>query len=165
MRIIIITVVSFCLLLATRCTNHARAKQNAVTSKPHWLSVNNPAGDRLYIDSVPASAAITTLGAGDANTSFRCFVVGFEKKKIAQDDKEKKAWQYFLQYQMPQQWAALVDGDSLSTVYYEPRVKVQEQRDECLLVFEVPKSRPISAFVFRDSIYAWGTTNISTYQN
>jgi hypothetical protein len=144
-------------VLISACGHKKQAIIKKVEQEQHWAAVSSTGIGSMYLDKVPAKAVMQDMGSGDANTVFLSYKVGFLDSSHngihGKADLEKGK---YYQYNMYRDWVALVDGDSVQPVFYQPMVKRQQLREEGILVFEIPKDKQIDTLVYTDSFGPWG---------
>ena len=143
--------------------NSARSN---IVAEMHQAQIQKEGIGMMYVDKISCSSVIRSEdGAG--NTSFRCFRVGFiDSLAVAKatDKKSLDAGKYYL-YDMQKDWVALVNGDSSMPVFYQPRQRLENHRNEGILVFEAPRDKEPDTLVYADSYSSWGTQRIIINSN
>lgn len=142
-------------LLISACGN--RKETIVKNEEHHWAAISAAGVGSMYLDKIPANAVVHDTDPGKANTVFVSYRVGFIDSLHpgipGKSDLEKGK---YYQYSMYRDWVALIDGDSLQPVFYQPMVKRQKQQEEGILVFEIPKNKQIDTLVYNDSFGPWG---------
>ncbi len=123
----------------------------------HLIEIRQPGIGMIGIDKVPNNAVIqTTSTDSDSGTSFFSYAVSFQDSVLILDkDKQLDLGKYY-QYEMHKDWIALVNGDSIRPVFYQPGVKRSLQTNEAIIVFEVAPGCEPDTLLFMDSYGAWG---------
>ena len=134
------------------------AAKDKQESERHGSSIHKAGSGMIYADSSDCNRVMKITDSGDGTTEFKCFRIGFIDSLAlgkATDKKDLEAGTYF-QYKVDKDWKLLVNGDSLSTVFFEPLVKKEGHRTEGILVFEVPVHSIADTLVYHDSFGSWG---------
>jgi hypothetical protein len=142
-------------IIGTGCNS----KGQSVPQEMHQAQIQKEGAGMIYVDKISCSSVMRNEDSVGSNTSFRCFRVGFiDSLTIAKatDKKSLDAGKYY-QYDMQKDWVALVNGDSLRPVFYQPRQRMENHRYEGILVFEVPRDKEPDTLVYADSYSSWGT--------
>ena len=124
----------------------------------HQAQIQKEGAGMIYVDKISCSSVLRSEDSA-GNTSFRCFRVGFIDSLVvakATDKKNLDAGKYY-QYDMQTDWVALINGDSSRPVFYHPRHRMENHRNEGILVFEVPRDKEPDTLVYADSYSSWGT--------
>lgn len=129
------------------------AQQNATVR--HLVGVDRR-GASLYIDRVD-NRAVLKMTQNSGKTEFCSFLVGFRDSSIVSGNKEALAAEKYFQYDMQNNWIALVNGDSLHPVFFQQRPGLDAQLKEGVMVFEVPLGIRPDTLVYKDSFGSWGT--------
>ena len=139
-------------LVAAAC----RSQHPATPVKEHLASATL-AGETLYIDPLDNKAIMKADATPDAKTTFCSFLVGWQDSILTVDKKKIQAREKYFQYDMQQNWIALVKGDSLHPVFFQEKPGLNSQLKEGALVFEIPAGTRPDTLVYKDSFGAWGT--------
>jgi len=161
--VLLISGIVSCVIWLSACNS---AKSNIVTEQ-HQVQIQKEGTGVIYIDKISCSSVIRSEDTAGSKTSFRCFRVGFiDSLAIAKatDKKSLDAGKYY-QYDMQNDWVALVNGDSTRPVFYHPRQRMENHRNEGILVFEVPRDKEPDTLVYADSYSSWGTQIIIINSN
>ncbi|MBL0271116.1 MAG: hypothetical protein IPP99_21165 [Chitinophagaceae bacterium] len=140
------------------CNNKPK---NQVTEK-HEIEVNNEGRGLMYADRTDCRSVLQEIDSLGGKTTFHCFRVGFLDSLMiakAADQQSVEEGKYY-QYEMQYDWCILVDGDSVKPVFYQPRQKMETQRNEGVLVFEVPMTQQLDTLIYTDSRGEWGIRKI-----
>jgi hypothetical protein len=140
--------------------------QSTMLTEKHEAQVQREGIGMIYTDNIPCSSVIRTEN-GDGSSSFHCFRVGIiDSLAVAKpaDKKSLEAGKYY-QYDLQNDWVALINGDSTRPVFYQPRQRMENHRYEGILVFEIPKDKVADTLVYTDSYSSWGTQLIIINSN
>jgi hypothetical protein len=144
---------TLCLVLA--CTACHHREQTQVIPVSHLLSISQ-GGATLYIDRLDNRAVLAHADT-TGPTTFCSFLVGWQDSLAVTDAKRTKDWEKYLQYTMPQDWTALVAGDSVKPVFFQEKPHLSGQGREGALVFEISRSHRADTLIYRDHFGQWGT--------
>jgi hypothetical protein len=137
-----------------------KIKINDSVKEKHFVEISLQNVGRMYIDEVPNDLVMKTGSKKNNTSEFYSLLVGFQDSTLnASKPPDEKQTKYF-QYDMPKDWFAIVDGDSLSPVFSVPRTKLHKETDEAIIVFEVPKGRRPDTLVYKDSFGPWSVQQI-----
>ena len=139
-------VASALLLLACRVNQQ---KTGAITK--HQAEVKNTGGGRLYADRISNGAFMKTMDTDKQSTEFVSYKIGFEDSALILNREARQKKGKYIQYDMENDWKALINGDSLSPVFMQPLVKKNVEMDESILVFEVPVNQEPDTLIYSDS--------------
>jgi len=126
-----------------------------VSEEKHLISVKK-SREALYLDRLDNRVVlqrVDTMGS----TRFCSFLVGIRDSLVVTDAEKKREREKYLQYDMQQDWTALVGGDSLKPVFMQEKPNLGGELREDALVFEIPKGVEADTLVYRDSFGDWGT--------
>jgi hypothetical protein len=134
-----------------------KTKTGSRNAGEHWAEVKMQGVGMIYIDEVPCSSVLSEVDSGKGETEFHCYRVGFVDSlpAKAKDKKELDKGKYY-QYDMHKDWVALIDGDSIRPVFYQPMIKKEMNKEESILVFEITKDKQADTLVYNDSYGLWG---------
>jgi len=162
-----------CVLLITGLVSGAiwfsacnSAKSNVVAEK-HQAQIHKEGEGLIYVDEVSCKTVILDEDSAGSLTSFHCFRVGFIDSLAvakAQDKKSIETVKYY-QYDMQNDWTALINGDSSKPVFYQPRQRIENHRYEGILVFEIPKDKTPDRLIYSDSYGTWGVQQLIINSN
>lgn len=124
----------------------------------HWAEVKNPALGLLYVDKAEPKQVMQAIDS--ASTQFVAYKVGWRDEILSTDNKYKEQKGKYLQYDMPRDWALKVQLDSFTPVFSQPVIKTVLQKDETILVFEIPMGVTPDTLIYHDSFGGWGTQKI-----
>ncbi|MFT3827197.1 MAG: hypothetical protein QM731_24940 [Chitinophagaceae bacterium] len=121
----------------------AHHKQHAVE-----ISMN---GSLLYADRINNGQVMTK---GTDNNHFVSFRIGF-KDSVQVDKKFEKERGVYFDFNMGNDWKALINGDSVAPVFYHPMPGLNNMEKQGMLVFEVPEGLHPDTLVYNDSFGQW----------
>lgn len=107
----------------------------------------------LYVDRAD-NRMVMQAGPGLA-ANFSSFRIGWTDSLTA-DGPGREREKYF-QYQMQQDWRALVNGDTLYPAFFQEKPGLNQQLKEGVIVFESAQGVQPDTLVYRDSFGNWGT--------
>jgi hypothetical protein len=148
-----------CGILIAGC-NTPKAEKKSVQRKKHWIEIGLKGEGMMYLDGVPNAAVMQENKNDSSGTEFCSFLVGFQDSSMAVDAKKQEEKQKYFQYEMYKNWTAIVNGDSIAPVFFQPKAKLQQQMDEGILVFEYPVGKKPDTLVYKDSFGPWGLQQI-----
>jgi len=137
-------------------------KPKSQVTEKHEIEVNNEEKGLMYADRTDCRTVLQEVDSLGSKTIFHCYRVGFLDSLMiakATDQKSVEEGKYY-QYEMQYDWCILVDGDSVKPVFYQPRQKMETQRNEGVLVFEVPMTQQLDTLIYTDSRGEWGIRKI-----
>lgn len=138
------------------------AKQDKQVAERHAVEINSEGRGMIYADRTDCRTVLQEVDTVNSETVFHCFRIGFfDSLSVAKatDQSSLEEGRYY-QYEMEHDWRILVNGDTVKPVFYQPRQKLQVQRNEGVMVFEVPKTKQIDTLLYNDSRGEWGTKKI-----
>ena len=139
-------------------------KTPAQPREKHWIEIGLAGEGMMYLDAVNNQEVMQEKVGGDTATQFYSFLVGFQDSVLTTDDKKELAKGKYYQYEMYKNWVALVNGDSIAPVFYQPKTKRYKQTEEGILVFEFPRNIKPDTLVYKDSYGPWGVQRIALNQ-
>lgn len=139
--------------------NTTGKKTKPAERKKHWIEIGLQGEGMMYLDGVPNGMVMQETKA-DSSTHFCSFLVGFQDSSMTIDEKKEEKKEQYYQYEMYKNWKAIVNGDSISPVFYQPKIRLQKQTDEGILVFELPQGKEADTLVYKDTYGPWGTQQI-----
>lgn len=122
--------------------------------KRHQANVSMK-GASLYIDRINCRPA-----ADSTSTSPKIlvsFLVGVTDSSKSPERHGAITRELYMQYKMDKDWVAVVNGDSIRSVYAQHHPGPDTQKEEEVLVFEVPAGQQPDTLVYTDSFGSWGT--------
>jgi hypothetical protein len=152
-NLILLSPVAVLLLAIAMGCNSSAGK---MPTEQHAASIHSAGSGMIYVDKIDCQRV---MQAGDGSAAaFHCYQVGFIDSLVmakARDKKDEEAGKYF-QYDMQNDWSAVVDGDTLLPVHFETKLRRQNHRNECIVVFEHEGKTP-DTLLYNDSFGSWGT--------
>lgn len=143
-------------IIITGC-NRNEQKLNTASLQIHWAEIRNKGIGMIYIDKVDCNTALEKADTIGNLTRFHCYKIGFIDSMPAQPiDKKQIEIEKYFQYEMYKDWIALVEGDSIQSVFYQSAIKKEKQKEEGVLVFEIDKNKQVDTLVYTDSYGSWG---------
>jgi len=121
----------------------------------HLAVVTQP-GAMLYVDKVDNKRVMKEEKSID-NKHFVSYKVGFYDSTLVTDKKKQEEVGLYYQYKMSYDWKAIVNGDSLSPVFFQPVTTLNNQVKEGILVFELPADKQPDTLVYNDASGTWNT--------
>ncbi|HET9056044.1 MAG TPA: hypothetical protein VFN30_04265 [Chitinophagaceae bacterium] len=147
------------LFMTTNACKHTKQK---VLTQQHQVEIHNPGLGMIYIDKVPAQMVMSEADTSEGITKFCCYQVGIIDSGFVAKATDKKTLELgkYYQYDMQKDWFAMINGDSLLPVFFQPKTRKNANCFEGILVFETPKEKDPDTLVYKDSFGQWGTQNI-----
>lgn len=154
MKIMFLQSAFIAVIVMTGCKQ--KKSGNGMTEQ-HWAEVKMPGVGMIYVDEVSCSSVLSEVDSSKGETRFHCYRVGLidSLPAKANDKKDLEKGKYY-QYDMYKDWAALINGDSIRPVFYQPMIKKEINKEESILVFEIIKSKHADTLVYNDSYGLWG---------
>lgn len=127
----------------------------------HQWQVNRQGIGMLYADKIPCKAVMQNSNS-DGDFHFQCYLVGFTDSIPAAKEMDKKELDLskYFEYDMQNDWKALIQGDSVAVTFFQPKQKREKNRFEGILVFETASSETPDTLVYTDSNGSWGTQQL-----
>lgn len=138
---------SAAVMLAGAACNQAANASSA--GRKHLVEINKN-GDLLYVDKTSISRVMKETG----DSYFSSYVIGFADSIKGNSKSESEKTLYF-QYRMSNDWKAVLNGDSLLPVFFQPVTKLNSMTREGIIVFELPGGQHPDTLVFNDSFGQW----------
>lgn len=137
-----------CLLAS--CGQQQPAGKSMPVREKHLAEKNGP-GVRLVVDKVD-NKLLMAAGERDRFVSYR---IGFYDSVKPADKKELRERGVYYQYKMQRDWKAIVQGDSIAPVFYQPVAGLNDQVNEGVLVFELAEGQQPDTLVYEDATGLW----------
>ncbi|OQP63234.1 hypothetical protein A3860_25430 [Niastella vici] len=115
----------------------------------HMAEIHRKGSD-LYLDEADSRQV---MKAG-SNNNFIAYKIGFTDSLTDDKKFEQKRIEYY-DYRMVNDWKAVVNGDSISPVFFQPVTGLNKMNREGILVFELPTGSQPDALVYDDSFGNW----------
>ena len=166
MKRILIVTAAISVIAWYGCDTKAAKKETGL-KEIHNAEIRDRSGGLMYVDRVSCDAVLQEQDTAGSNTEFHCYLVGFVDSSVvakAADKQSEEAGKYF-QYKMDKDWSVLVNGDSTKPVFFQPKNKHENHRNEGVIVFEVPKNKTQDTLVYNDSYGSWSTQEIIISSN
>jgi hypothetical protein len=147
--------------------NACVSKKQGKPVERHAAEINNKGIGMIYADKIPCNAVMQETRDTGSHTVFHCYRIGFIDSLFvakATGKKDLDAGKYY-QYGMEKDWVALVNGDSLTPVFFQPKERFEEQRHEAVIVFETPGDKEPDTLIYKDSYGAWSTQQLILNSN
>jgi hypothetical protein len=151
---ICLQVVFIAVIAMTGCK---QKKNDREMNERHWAEVKMQGVGMIYVDEVSCSSVLSEVDSSKGETGFHCYRVGFVDSlpAKAKDKKDLERGKYY-QYDIYRDWVALINGDSVRPVFYQPMIKREINKEEGVLVFEIIKNKKPDTLVYNDSYGPWG---------
>ena len=120
----------------------------------HMIMVRQP-GAALYIDRLD-NRAILQRADTTGPTTFCSFLVGMRDSLPGNDAKRAMEREKYIQYGMQQNWAGVINGDSVRPLFLMEKPHLDQRLREAAMVFEIPRGRRLDTLVYRDTFGIWG---------
>ena len=147
MNKILLCVAAGLLLLSCHLRQHPfnpAEKHQAAVKRPGAMLYVDRADNRMVMQATPGLAG-----------NFSSFRIGWADSLTAAEPNRQK--ERYFQYQMQQDWRALVNGDTLYPVFFQEKPGLNQQLKEGVIVFENAQGVQPDTLVYRDSFGNWGT--------
>ena len=148
------------LILAAAC------KEKTPARKKHELEIFRP-GSFFYLDQVKNKQVLQIKDA-EEDKLYASYLVGFHDSTWAPDPQQpKKAEerQVYYQFNMSNNWRAIVNGDSLLPVFYQPVPNADNKVNAGVIVFQLPEGTRPDTLVYRNAADGWENMIISLKQH
>jgi hypothetical protein len=136
-----------------------QSKGNEPPRRKHMAEIGLRGTGMLYLDIVP-NETVMKMTDTSGGTEFFSFLIGFVDSIANPGGSDPEKGKHF-QYEMYKNWKALSGNDSISPVFFQPKIKLNQQVDEGILVFEMPKGEQPDILVYNDSYGPWGVQRIT----
>ena len=144
------------------CNNKAGAP--AIIAIKHQVEFKKP-GNTLYVDIVPPEQIMKSK-PGDLDKSFfYACRIGIVDNSPAADEKRKQEFNRYFEYEMVNDWKAIVHGDTVAAVFLQPVTSRNPDAREAVIVFELPKGTNSDSLVYTDHYGNWGKQIIPLTDN
>lgn len=156
-----------CLIGLCLCIAACNGKKmpQAVEGKRHQFEIVNSNGELLYVEQISNDRFIHSVDSITGNTQFISFLIGIRSSRIETDKEHYQASQKYFQYDLIHDWYLKINGSSFYPVLFEPKVQINKQQSEGVLIFEVPRQQNVDTLIYHDSFGSWGEQKIALYQN
>lgn len=123
-------------------------------------------GSILFVDRVESKQVIKELVNGkESGGAFATYKIGISNP-FSTDSKRRSEWSIYFEYNMQKDWVAMLEGDSLSAVFFHPVIGLNGNTKEAILVFELPtNAKEPDTLVYNDSFGSWQKQIIPLNQN
>ncbi|QEC44788.1 hypothetical protein [Pseudobacter ginsenosidimutans] len=148
------------LILAAAC------KETTPARKKHELEIFWP-GSFFYLDQVK-NKQVMQIKDAEEDKLYASYLVGFHDSAWAPDPQQpKKAEerQVYYQFNMSNNWRAIVNGDSLLPVFYQPVPNADNKVNAGVIVFQLPEGTRPDTLVYRNAGDGWENMIISLKQH
>lgn len=150
------------LLWMTESCNHPASA--AASPVRHQVEIEKN-GSVLYVDQVESNRILKQEEETNTKGSFASFKIGLNNS-FPFNSKREKEWGVHFEYNMTRDWVALIEGDSLSPVFFHPVIGLNTKTREAILVFELPAgARQPDTLIYNDSFGTWQQQIIPLNQN
>jgi hypothetical protein len=130
-------------------------KITAENHASHYVEIRQRGVGMIGLDKVP-NETVMELPKDTGNVNFFSYSVSFQDSTLVTDAQKKLEMGKYYQYDMQNDWVAMVNGDSVRPVFYQPKVKKSVQLNEGIIVFEIPSGIEPDTLIFADSYGYWG---------
>jgi len=158
MKIKTVSALSFLVIVLFSCQS-AEKKSTVQPESKHYVEIRQRGLGMISLDKVPNEMVIQK-STDSSNNNFFSYAVSFQDSSLITDPKRQLEMGKYYQYDMHKDWVALVNGDSVRPVFYQPKVKKTIQVNEGIIVFEIPSGIEPDTLFFSDSYGAWGKHQI-----
>lgn len=134
------------------CTD---GKGKTVKSEPvekHEAQVQSTGAGMIYADKIACDAVMRNTDSNRTGV-FHCYLVGFIDSlgiAKAQDKKTLETGKYY-QFDVQNDWVAMIQGDSVMPVFYQPKQRLESHRNEGVLVFETKDGKGPDTLIYKGS--------------
>jgi hypothetical protein len=140
------------------CTD-GKAKTVKIESvEKHEAQIQSPGAGMIYADKIACDAVMRNTDSNRTG-AFHCYLVGFIDSlgiAKAQDKKTLETGKYY-QFDVQNDWMAMIQGDSVMPVFYQPKQRLESHRNEGVLVFEMKDGKGPDTLIYKgSSSNGWG---------
>jgi hypothetical protein len=136
------------LAICLSCKDKAGTLAN-IPLEHHDAQMSKPDGSLISIDAVPNSSVMRNADTDTGSTRFYTFRVGIADSLIA-DKKQEMVKQRYYDFEMEQDWIAVVNGDSMHPVFFHPQPQKTQVLKEFIMVFELPAGWKPDTLIYKD---------------
>jgi hypothetical protein len=147
--IYLVVVISFFSCMQEKKKNMTSSESN------HYLEIRERGVGMISLDKVPNTMVMKKSEYG--NSAFFSYQVSFLDSSLITDPKKQLDINKYYLYDMYKDWVALVNGDSVRPVFFQPGIKKTSQVNDGVIVFEMPRGIEPDTLLYLDSYGAWGT--------
>jgi len=140
-----------CVLLLIACQSAVPAARD---DRRHLAEKRYPGVGAIYLDTIANHVLLQSSHDGREKSKFVSFRIGL-RDSTSNAEAVRKANVYY-QYQMQNDWFAIVQADSLRPVFAQSTPQLNRNFIEQVMVFELPKDSNIDTLVYKDSFGPWG---------
>lgn len=141
-------------------------KDKQPVRKKHELEIFKP-GSFFYLDQVQNNQ-VMQLNDPAEDKRYASYLIGFLDSNWMPDPqqpkKEEDRMNYY-RFHMQDKWRAILNGDSLMPVFYQPATQMDKKLNSGVIVFEIPDGVRPDTLVFRDAEDGWDNMMISLKQH
>jgi hypothetical protein len=141
-------------------------KDKEPARKKHELEIFKP-GSFFYLDQVQNKQVMQIRDAAD-DKRYASYLIGFLDSNYVPDPqqpkKEEERMNYY-RFHMQDKWRAVLNGDSLIPVFYQPATQMDKRLNTGVIVFEIPEGMRPDTLLFRDAEDGWNNMMISLKQH
>lgn len=139
--------------------------QHPIRNK-HELEIFKP-GSLFYLDQVK-NKQVMQISDPAEDKRYASYLVGFLDSNWMPDPqqprKEEDRLNYY-RFHMAEKWRAIVNGDSLIPIFYQPVPQIDKKLNSGVIVFEVPDGQRPDTLVYSGTEDGWDNMTISLKQN
>jgi hypothetical protein len=107
-------------------------------------------GAAIYIDPADSRQVMKA----DSSELFTAYKIGFKDSETS-DKKHEQERNVYYDFKMVNDWKAVVAGDSIAPVFFQPLTGLNKSKKEGILVFELPAGKHPEALIYDDSFGDW----------
>lgn len=144
----------------------AACKDQNPPRKKHELEIFKP-GRFFYLDQVKNKQVMQISDAAE-DKGYASYLVGFLDSNWVPDPQQPKKEderQTYYRFNMQDRWRAVLNGDSLIPVFYQPVPQTDKRLNAGVLVFQLPEGIRPDTLVYRDAADGWDNMTISLKQH
>lgn len=148
------------LILAASC------KEANPARKKHELEIFRP-GSFFYLDQVK-NKQVMQIKDAEEDKLYASYLVGFYDSTWAPDPQQPKKTeerQVYYQFNMSNHWRAIVNGDSLLPVFYQPVPNADNKVNAGVIVFQLPEGIRPDTLVYKSAADGWENMIVSLKQH
>ena len=139
-----------CMVWAVMCLPACRESVTKTKPVVRHLAERHLNGATIYIDKVDSRRVMKS----DSSDAFTAYKIGFTDS-LPHDKKYERDRTVYYDFRMANDWKAVIDGDSILPVFYQPVTGLNKMVSEGILVFELPAGRQPDELVYDDSFSDW----------
>lgn len=139
-----------CMVWTVMCLPACREAVTQAKPVVRHLAERHQNGATIYIDKVDSRRVMKA----DSSEAFTAYKIGFTDS-LPHDKKYERDRTVYYDFRMANDWKAVIDGDSIRPVFYQPVTGLNNMVYEGIVVFELPAGRQPDELIYDDSFSDW----------